>query len=100
MTQTGKIKQKSERKKSEKKEKRREAPRRIVFSLLTEESVELSYEHRCKVLIASTLKRCYSNTRGILRIVNILEDFTNTLPPSPPQRKKNEVFQLFPISSY
>ena len=30
--------------------------------------------------IASTLKRCCSNTRGILRIVNILEDFKNASP--------------------
>ena len=27
--------------------------------------------------IASTLKRCCSNARGILRIVDILEDFKN-----------------------
>ena len=36
---------KSERKKREKGEKRR-----IVFSLFTEEIIELLYEHRCKVL--------------------------------------------------
>ena len=39
--------------------------------------------------IASTLKQCYSIALGILKIVNILKDFT-----------KNEVFQLFPVSSY
>ena len=43
--------------------------------------------------IASTLKRCCSNARAILKIVNILKVLKTPHP-------KYEVFQLFPPSSY
>ena len=61
------------------KEGKKGEKRHFVFSLLTEEIVELSYEHQGDDHIASTLKRC-SNTRGILRIVNILKDLKTPHP--------------------
>ena len=48
----------------------------LGFSLLTEEIVKLSYEHRCKVL-AIEHRRLNDVARGSLRMVNILEDFRN-----------------------
>ena len=59
------------------KKKKKRDKRHIVLSLSTEEIVELS---QSADRIASTLKRCCSNARGVLRIVSILEDFKNAPP--------------------
>ena len=79
-----------------KKEKKGEK-RHCFFSFLTEEIVELSYEHRCRAEhIASTLKRCYSIALGILKIVNILKDFTNASL----QNTKYFNYALFQVIKY
>ena len=46
--------------------------------------------------IASTLKRCYSIALGILKIVNILKDFTNASL----QITKYFSYSLFQVNKY